>query len=72
MDKRIELIFENQLGKNVTISLDDPIEPVDPAAVKAAMDAVLAQNAFTSSGGELIAKKQARIVGRSVADIDIS
>ncbi|MGO4889566.1 DUF2922 domain-containing protein [Anaerobacillus sp. MEB173] len=72
MNKRIELIFENQQGKNVTIALDDPIEPVNPAAVKLAMDTVIAQNAFTSSGGELIAKKQARIVGRSVEEIDIS
>lgn len=71
MSKRLELIFENVEGKNVTITLDEPVEPVDPAAVSAAMDEVLAQNAFTSGGGDLVSKKAARIVERNVQTIEI-
>ncbi|MEB1808774.1 MAG: DUF2922 domain-containing protein, partial [Bacillaceae bacterium] len=62
MTKKLELVFENELAKNVTISLDNPIYPVDPAAISAAMDEIIAQNAFTSSGGNLVAKKSARVV----------
>ncbi|UOQ87032.1 DUF2922 domain-containing protein [Gracilibacillus salinarum] len=69
--KKIELKFENELGKTVTISLDNPVEPVDQEAVNAAMDAVMSQNAFFSSGGDLVAKKSARIVERNVTDIEL-
>ncbi|MGO4889432.1 DUF2922 domain-containing protein [Anaerobacillus sp. MEB173] len=71
MTKRLELVFVNQAGANVTIALDDPIEPVNPGSVSAAMDQVILQNAFTSSGGELVSKKAARIVERNVADVEI-
>mgnify|MGYP001407030798 CR=1 FL=1 len=69
--KTLELRFENEEGKNVTISLDNPVEPVDPVAISAAMDEIIAQNAFESSGGELISKINARIVERSVTEIEL-
>jgi hypothetical protein len=70
--KQLELKFENADGKTVTYSVEMPIEPVDPAAVSAAMDEILTQNAFTSSGGDLVAKKSARVVERIVEDIEIA
>jgi uncharacterized protein YggL (DUF469 family) len=69
MARVLELQFLNQESKTVTIRLDAPVEPVDPAAVNAAMDSVIAQNIFTSSGGDYAAKKGARIVDRTVNDI---
>ncbi|WP_252314205.1 DUF2922 domain-containing protein [Sinobaca sp. H24] len=66
MNKRLELRFENEEGKLVTITLEQPIEPADPIAVEAAMDAVIASAAFTSSGGLFVGKRDARIVDRSV------
>nr|WP_221437333.1 DUF2922 domain-containing protein [Gracilibacillus halotolerans] len=71
MVKTLELRFENEEGKNVTISLDNPVEPVDPAEINAAMDEIIAQNAFDSSGGELVAKKDARVVERNVTVIEL-
>ncbi len=71
MTKKIELIFKNELGKNVTLSLDNPIEPVDPAQVNQVMDQVIAENAFVSPGGSLVSKYAARIVERNVADIEM-
>ncbi|WP_257349184.1 DUF2922 domain-containing protein [Pseudalkalibacillus decolorationis] len=71
MAKQIELLFENLEGKTVRISLDQPVEPTDPAAINAAMDQILADNALTSSGGDLVAKKGARIVERNVTDIQL-
>ncbi|MFC4557959.1 DUF2922 domain-containing protein [Virgibacillus kekensis] len=69
--KKLELKFENADGKTVTYSLEQPIEPVDPAAVKAAMDTIVTQNAFTSSGGDLVSIKSARVVERNVQDIEL-
>jgi hypothetical protein len=71
MAKVLELQFLNQEDKTVTIRLDAPVEPVDPAAVNAAMDTVIAQNIFNSAGGNYTSKKGARIVDREVSDIDL-
>lgn len=59
--KRLNMVFVNRDGKSVTLSLNDPVEPADPAAIKAAMDEVVAQNVFESTGGDLLQVKSARI-----------
>ncbi|SEP69319.1 Protein of unknown function [Virgibacillus subterraneus] len=70
--KKLELKFLNNEGKTVTYSLENPVEPVDPAAVTSAMDEIITQDAFTSSGGSLVSKKSARIVERNVAEIELA
>lgn len=72
MAKTIELLFENAAGKVVRYTLDNPVDPFDAAAVNSAMDTILSQNAFTSSGGDLAKKKGARIVDRNVTDIPLT
>ncbi|MFT8362788.1 MAG: DUF2922 domain-containing protein [Sporolactobacillus sp.] len=59
--KRIDLVFVNAGGKSVTLSLNDPAEPVNPAAVKEAMTEIITRNVFTSAGGQLTAIKSARL-----------
>ncbi|ARK32694.1 DUF2922 domain-containing protein [Halalkalibacter krulwichiae] len=71
MSKRLELIFENEMGGNITLTLDNPVHPANPAAVSAAMDAIVMQNAFISTGGEIVGKKSARFVDRTVEEIEI-
>lgn len=69
--KKLELKFLNEDGKIVTYSLDKPIEPVEPATVNAAMDEIIAQDVFTSSGGDIVSKKSARVVENIVQEIDL-
>ncbi|GAB4073140.1 DUF2922 domain-containing protein [Barrientosiimonas marina] len=69
--KKLELKFYNEDDRTVTYSLEKPVEPADPQAIKAAMEEIIAQNAFTSSGGDVVAIKQARIVERNVEDIKL-
>lgn len=69
--KRIELFFENEDGKTVKYSLDKPIEPVNPTSVQLAMDDIITQNVFTTTGGDLVAKKSARIVETIVEEIPL-
>ncbi|TCP29768.1 DUF2922 family protein [Scopulibacillus darangshiensis] len=69
--KTIELIFENEEGGTVRISLDHPVEPYDPATVKAAIDAVLAEDVYTSAGGGLVKSKGARIIERNVTELTL-
>jgi hypothetical protein len=67
--KTLQLQFLNQENKTVTISIDNPVEPVDTIALNAAMDSILTANVFTSAGGDFVSKKGARIVERNVADV---
>lgn len=69
--KRLELFFENEEGKTVKYSVDYPIEPVNPQTVNDAMDEIITQNAFDSPGGDLVAKKSARVVENIIEDIDL-
>ena len=69
--KKLELIFENEAGKSVTYSLDEPVEPVDTEAVIHAMDEIINQNVFITRDGPLVAKRGARIVERTVTDIQL-
>ncbi|MGP4106037.1 DUF2922 domain-containing protein [Virgibacillus sp. L01] len=52
--------------------MEKPIEPVDPVAVKAAMDEIIAQDAFTSFGGSLVTIKSARAVERNVWEVELA
>lgn len=67
--KKLDLQFLNEAGKTVTISLEQPIEPFDEAAINQAMDVILTQNVISSSGGALVSKKAARIVDRTVEEV---
>jgi Protein of unknown function (DUF2922). len=69
--KRLNLVFLNEQGKSVTLSLNDPVEPADPIAVKAAMDEIIAQNVFVSTGGLLTQLKSARISESNTTPIQI-
>ena len=70
-EKNLELIFKNAAGRTVRITLASPVEPVDSAAVNAAMDLILSQNVFFSTGGDYTEKVGARIVSRTVEEIQL-
>lgn len=70
--KRLELIFENEDGKKSTYSIDNPIEPADAEAVENAMDEIVEQDLFMTLGGRLVKKVEARIVERTVTEIEFN
>lgn len=69
--RKLELKFMSEDDKTVTYSLEKPIEPVDPEAVKAAMEEIINQNVFDTTGGDLVSIKQARLVDHEVTEIDL-
>jgi hypothetical protein len=71
MAKTLELQFATQFGKVAKLNLDDPIEPIDPAAVKTVMETIIADNVFQSSSGALVGIKGARVVERNVTEYEI-
>lgn len=71
MAKTLEMQFINEDGKTATVSIENPIEPVDPAAVSAAMDTIVSSNAFLTPGGPIVSKKSARVVERNVESVEL-
>ncbi|MGM0903603.1 DUF2922 domain-containing protein [Mesobacillus maritimus] len=71
MAKTLELQFMTDLGKVARLTVDNPVEPVDTAAVKLAMESIVASNAFFSSYGNLAGVSGARVVERNVTEYEI-
>lgn len=71
LSKRLEPIFKNEGDKNVTIAIEDPIEPINPQAVSDVMEIIVANDVFTSHYGSLVSKHGARVVERNVEEIEI-
>lgn len=72
MAKSLELMFVTNMGKQARISVDNPKEPVDPVAVKLAMEEILAANILESSIGSFADVKGARVVERNITEYEIS
>lgn len=69
MNETLQLVFRNEDGGNVTISISDPRPNLETVEVEAVMDDIITQNIFLSSGGELVSKSGARIVSRDVTEL---
>lgn len=65
----LEMIFENSLGKPVTLRVVDPRDDLIPSEVKNAMDAIVALDAFET---DIVAVKGAQIVIRTVNELELS
>ena len=48
------LIFKNAAGKKVILKIENPKAGVTKAEIDAAMQAVVENNVFTSTGGDLV------------------
>jgi hypothetical protein len=71
MAKTLELQFGTDLGKVARLTVDNPVEPVDVAVLKLAMESIIASNAFFSAYGNLVSVGDARIVERNVTEYEI-
>jgi|GEM_PF-106200 len=68
-EQTLRMVFRNQDGRNVTITLDNPREDLTAAEIEAAMDLVIARNIFTSTGGDLVAKQDIMIINSTTNDL---
>ncbi|HYK73111.1 MAG TPA: DUF2922 domain-containing protein [Pseudoneobacillus sp.] len=72
MAKTLELQFSTEFGGTARVAVDNPKEPIDSAAVKQAMEQILASGVFYSTTGNLAAIKGARVVEHNVTDYEIA
>lgn len=69
MVKTLELVFRNQSGKEVTISLADPKETLTLSQAQSVMQDIIAKNVFITKGGELKDIVDARIRTRDAVSL---
>jgi Protein of unknown function (DUF2922) len=72
MEKTLELQFLNREGKIVRLLIENPIEPINAAAVSTVMDAIITANVFVSNGGDLVDKKGARLLASEVTELALA
>ncbi|MGB9885720.1 MAG: DUF2922 domain-containing protein [Moorellales bacterium] len=65
MAQRLDLRFRNAAGRISTVRVPNPKTDLTAQQVGAAMDAIIAKNVFQTTGGDLVAKVDARVVETS-------
>lgn len=64
MEYSVQMTFVNEIGDKVNLTIANIRPDVTQAEVSAAMDAIIAQNIFFSSGGDYKTKYAAQLVQR--------
>lgn len=70
--RRLEMIFQNAGGSRVTVAVVDPKADLTEQEVEEAMNLILNNNIFDSSGGDLVSLVGARFVTREVVELNIA
>lgn len=71
IQRTLEMDFMTELSKLYRMRVYDAKETLDAAQISTAMDAIIDENIFNTTGGELISKAAARIVTRETADFEL-
>lgn len=71
MVKTLQMVFQNQIGKNVSISIGDIKDSITSEEIKNLMQLIIAKNIFESTGGDLTTIMSADIVTRDVQEMTV-
>lgn len=67
--KVLRMTFNNASGNAVTITLPQPKADLTAAQIETVMDQIITKNIFLTSGGELISKRDIKIVDTTTNDL---
>jgi hypothetical protein len=70
-DKSLVMTFLNEEGSRASITLPAVRDNVTELEVAAVMDAIIARNIFTSSGGDLVTKHAAQVTEKNVTELAV-
>lgn len=71
MAKSLELSFLTENGKLFKLSVDNPKEPINPAAIKQAMEQIISANIIQTVNGDLVTAEGVRVIERNVTDYEL-
>lgn len=64
MEKTLQMVFKNQLGKNTSFSIGNVKDAVTVEEIRTLMQLIIAKNIFDTTGGDLVSVISADIVTR--------
>lgn len=67
MVKTLEMVFRNENGKSVTLSLLEPKDNLTLTEVNTVMQDIISKNIFSTASGDLVQVVEARIRSNDVA-----
>lgn len=67
--KIVRMVYTTQDGRTFSLTLPDPKDDLTSADVEAVMDLVILKNIFATSGGDIIGKRDIKIVDTSTTDL---
>ena len=66
MTRVLRMSFQTAGGRTVSISLREPVDPLNAADVDSVMDKVVTGNIFSTASGDIAAKLRAEVIETSV------
>ena len=60
-DTDLDLVFRNAAGKKVSLNIEEPKTSVTKAEIDAAMQVVVDNNVFNTSGGDIVEAVEGRL-----------
>ena len=60
-DTDLDLVFRNAAGKKVTLNIEEPKTGVTKAEIDAAMQVVVENNIFNTTGGDIVEPVEGRL-----------
>lgn len=63
--------FKNRIGKNVTLSIDDPRDDLTEEQIKATMELIIEKNIFKKNNHTLVEAVDAQIINSQTDDYDL-
>lgn len=67
--KVLRMTFNNSSGNVVTITLPDPMTNLTAAQIEAVMELIITKNIFLTTGGELVSKRDVKIIDTTTDDL---
>lgn len=69
--KKLVMVFKNSVGKNVSISIDDPKDNITETEIKTTMELIVEKNIFKKNDYACVEAVEAKIVTTDTTEYDL-
>ena len=69
--KKLVMVFKNSVGKNVSISIDDPKDNITETEIKTTMELIVEENIFKKNDYAFVEAVEAKIVTTDTTEYDL-
>ena len=69
--KKLVMVFKNSVGKNVSISIDDPKDNITETEIKTTIELIVEKNIFKKNDYAFVEAVEAKIVTTDTTEYDL-